>query len=315
MRVAVTGANGYIGSALCKYFFNFGYTVVAIVRKPTSKLPIGVKQLILDDFTKLDVSTLDKAFEQLKDFDALIHAAGIAHSYRKNSKILSRVQEINIQATEIFSQVAEKVCVRRFIFLSSVGVNGNICSNSVSEIDKVNPHNIYTQSKYEAECQLLSLSKSSSMEVIIVRPPMVYSLDAPGNFAKLIRLVKLGLPLPFKHLENQRSVIALDNLLDFLNLCANKDKTPLAKNQIFFVADKHLLSTKEIAEKIAKTMGLKLRMMYISPKVIFWILNLLGKEKLYVSLFESMIVDTSKARSLLGWEPSIDMDQQLKKRN
>lgn len=315
MRVAVTGASGYIGSALSKSLLHSGHQVVALVRQPSSQLPVEMVQLVLGDFAKLEASAVEKAFEQLRGFDALIHTAAMAHSDSQERAYLDQVQQVNVEATAVLSRAAERVGIRRFIFLSSIGVNGSANTKAFSETDKPHPHNFYAQCKYEAEQQLLSLASDNAMEVVIVRPPMVYSQDAPGNFAKLIKLVKLGMPLPFKHLHNQRSVIALDNLLSFLVFCANQQQAPQAKNQVFLIADKRPISTKEMVEKIASSLGLKARMVYISPKILLWFLTLVGKQTFYTRLFGSLQIGTTKAERLLGWQPSVEMSQQLEQRN
>lgn len=315
MRIAITGASGYIGGALSQSLLHAGHQVVALVRQPSSKLPMEVVQLVLGDFAKLQASVVEKTFEQLSGFDALIHTAAMAHSDSQERAYLDQVRQVNVKATAILSQAAEQVGIQRFVFLSSIGVNGNANTKAFSETDKPHPHNFYAQCKYEAEQQLLSPTSDSVMEVVIVRPPMVYSQDAPGNFAKLIKLVKLRLPLPFKRLHNRRSVIALDNLLNFLTLCANHKHTPQAKNQVFLIADKQPISTKEMVEKIASSLGLKARMVYISPKILLWFLTLVGRQKFYTRLFGSLQIETAKAERLLGWQPSVEMDQQLEQRN
>lgn len=311
MKVAITGANGYIGSALSKFLLDSGHQVVALVRQPSSQLPVEMVQLVLGDFAKLEASAVEKAFEQLRGFDALIHTAAMAHSDSQERAYLDQVQQVNVEATAVLSRAAEQVGIRRFIFLSSIGVNGSANTKAFSETDKPHPHNFYAQCKYDSEQQLLALAEKGSTEVVIVRPPMVYSMNTPGNFSKLMKLVELGLPLPVKRLYNQRSVIALDNLLGFLTLCANKEKTPVAKNQVFLVADRQSVSTKEMVEKIASSLGRKPRMVYISPRILLWFFTLVGKRVFYTRLFDSLQISTAKAEKLLGWQPSVDMEQQL----
>jgi len=315
MKVAISGANGYIGRSLSKYLLDAGHHVVALVRQPTHVLPIEITQLVLGDLSDLTLAETEKIFQQIAHFDALVHTAAMAHSDNQETHYLKLIYEVNVEATEVLSKAAEKADIHRFVFLSSIGVNGKSNIKPFSETDQPNPHNFYAQCKYDSEQQLLTLANNSALEVVIVRPPMVYSQNAPGNFAKLTKLVKLGLPLPFKRLNNQRSVIALDNLLSFLTLCADKDHSPAAKNQVFLVADRLPVSTQGMVEKIASSLGRKTHMAYISPKILLLVFKLIGKRVFYTRLFDSLLISTDKAQNLLGWQPSVNMEQQLSCKN
>jgi len=315
MKVAISGANGYIGRALSKFLLDAGHHVVALVRQPTYELPLEITQLVLGDLSDLTLVETEKIFQQIAHFDALVHTAAMAHSDNQQSHYLKLIYKVNVGATEVLSKAAEKVDIHRFVFLSSIGVNGKNNIKPFSETDQPNPHNFYAQCKYDSEQQLLTLANNGAMEVVIVRPPMVYSRNAPGNFSKLTKLVKLGFPLPFKRLNNQRSVIALENLLSFLTLCADKKYSPEAKNQVFLVADRQPVSTKEMAEKIAGSLGRKTHMADISPRVLFWLFKLVGKRVIYTRLFDSLLINTYKAQKLLRWKPHVDMEKQLSYKN
>ena len=315
MKVAITGANGYIGRSLSKFLLDAGHHVVALVRKKTYELPKEIIQLVLGDLSDLTIAKTEIIFQQIAHFDAFVHTAAMAHSDNQKSHYLKLIYEVNVQATEVLSKAAKKADIHRFIFLSSIGVNGKSNIKPFSETDQPNPHNFYAQCKYDSEQQLLTLAKNSVMEVVIIRPPMVYSRNAPGNFAKLTKLVKLGLPLPFKRLNNQRSVIALDNLLIFLTLCADKDHSPAAKNQVFLVSDRQPVSTQVMIEKIANSLGRKTHMAYISPRILLLLFKLVGKRVFYTRLFDSLLISTDKAQKLLGWQPSVNMEQQLSYKN
>jgi len=315
MKVAISGANGYIGRSLSKFLLDKGHHVVALVRKKTYELPSEITQLVLGDLSDLTLAETEIIFQQIAHFDALVHTAAMAHSNNQQGYYLKLIYEVNVRATEVLSKAAEKADIHRFIFLSSIGVNGKSNIKAFSETDQPNPHNFYAQCKYDSEQQLLALTKNSAMEVVIVRPPMVYSRNAPGNFAKLTKLVKLGLPLPFNRLNNQRSVIALDNLLSFLTLCADKEYSPEAKNQVFLVADRQPVSTKEMVEKISSSLGRKTHMADISPRILFWFFTLIGKRVLYTKIFDSLLISTDKALKLLRWKPTVDMEKQLSYKN
>ncbi len=314
MKIAVTGANGYIGSAVVEKLLECNHQVVALVRKKTTYLPDKVEQIIIGDLSKPDlINALECAFQSIDGFDALIHTAALAHNDDKNPDYLALVKQVNVEATMVLAQLADRFNVVRFIFLSSIGVNGGMSTAPFTENDAPNPHNYYSKCKYKAEQGLLSLSAKVKMEVVIIRPPLVYSHHAPGNFARLVNLVESGFPLPLGCIKNKRSLLALDNLVDFLVFCSDQKKTPLAKNQIFLVADGEDISTTELIEKIAFSLNKKSRLIPVNSKIFFIFLKLIGRHKLYTQLFDSLQIDASKAINLLGWPPKVTIYQQLNK--
>ena len=313
MRIAVTGASGFIGSAIVRQLNLSEHQVVALVRNTVHHLPEKVKQIEIGDLSQLDENRLASAFQFVKGFDAIIHTAALAHKKDTRADYVSQVEKVNVQATELLAQFASQYEIGRFVFLSSIGVNGSASTQAFTEQDQPNPHNLYSKCKYQAEQRLLSLASQSDLEAVIVRPPLVYALDAPGNFAKLIKLIKTNLPLPFKSANNQRSFIALDNLVDFLLLCADKKSTPLAKNQVFLIADDQRISTEQLTRNIAGALGVKLHLVYINHKIMLFFLSLVNKKQLYTQLFESLTIDNSKAKTMLNWQPKTTMKQQLNK--
>ena len=313
MRIAVTGANGFIGGAIVRQLILSGHQAVALVRNATHHFPKAVKQIEIGDLSQLDESRLTSVFQSIKGFDAIIHTAALAHKKDMRADYANQVDKVNVQATALLAQLASQFEIGRFIFLSSIGVNGSVSTQAFIEQGPPNPHNLYSKCKYQAEQRLLSLASQSDLEVVIVRPPLVYALDAPGNFAKLIKLIKTTLPLPFKNTNNQRSFIALDNLVDFLLLCADEKSTPLAKNQVFLIADDQSISTEQLTRNIAGALGVKLHLVYINHKILLFFLSLVNKKQLYTQLFESLTIDNSKAKAMLNWQPKTTMEQQLNK--
>jgi len=312
MKIAVTGANGYIGRAVVARLLSHKHQVVALVRQKSTHLPDAAKQIIMCDLSHPDlVKKSESVFQQLQDFDAIIHAAALAHSHNNQPDHLTLVHQVNVEATLNLARLAQHANIRRFVFLSSIGVNGNRSITPFIETNQPNPHNHYARCKYEAEQGLLQLAKQSSIEVVIVRPPLVYGYDAPGNFAKLRRLIQSGVPLPLGNVQNQRSLLALDNLTDFLMLCADYTHSPKAKNQVFLVADSVSMSTTELVQKIAISMRKRARFIPMASSVLQFMIRVMGKQENYVSLFESLQVNTNKAKDLLGWQPSVGIDQQL----
>ncbi|MDQ6995183.1 MAG: GDP-mannose 4,6-dehydratase, partial [Mariprofundaceae bacterium] len=241
----------------------------------------------------------------------VIHAAARVHVMKDDScDPLAEFRKVNVDGTLNLARQAAKAGVQRFIFLSSIGVNGNYTSKPFTENDPVTPHDPYSIAKYEAELALIALGKAEGMEIVIIRPPLVYACHAPGNFKKLIETVDKGLPLPLGAVHNQRSLVALDNLVDFICLCT---KHPKAANEVFLISDGEDVSTTELLQKVAKAMGKKARLMPVPVPFMRFVAKLLGKSDVADRLFGSLQIDSSKAHNLLGWQPVITMDEQLTK--
>ncbi len=202
--------------------------------------------------------------------------------------------------------------VRRFVFVSSIGVNGLETGHGQGffEADKPNPHNAYALSKWEAEQGLMQIATATGLEVVIIRPPLVYGPDAPGNFGSLMRAVQRGWPLPLGAVHNQRSLVALDNLVDFIITCITH---PQAANQTFLVSDGQDLSTTELVRGMSQAAGVPSRLL----PVPVWALRagalLLGKGDAVQRLCGNLQMDISKARSLLGWVPPVSVQEGLRR--
>jgi len=240
----------------------------------------------------------------------VIHTAGRAHVLRETSiDPLAEFRRVNVEATLNLAQQATEAGVRRFIFISSIGVNGNFSETPFTETDIPHPVEPYAISKFEAEQGLHQISQSSGMEVVIIRPPLVYGPDAPGNFKRLMQLAQQGIPLPLGAIHNKRSLVALDNLVDLIMLCLSH---PAAANQIFLAGDGEDLSTTDLLRHIRSALGKPVRLFSVSPRLLKWGASLIGKPELAQRLYESLQVDISKARQLLGWTPPVDINNYLK---
>ena len=200
--------------------------------------------------------------------------------------------------------------VGRFIFLSSIGVNGNQNIRPFLESDIPNPKEPYAISKHEAEQGLLKFTKNSSLEVVIIRPPLVYGSNSPGNFGRLIQWAsdKFMLPLPFGAVNNDRSLIAIDNLVSFIIVCTLH---PKSANEIFLISDGDSLSTTKLLKRVARAFNKKAILLPVPISWMVFAAKLLGKEADAVRLFSSLAVDSNKARDLLDWHPVTTMDEQL----
>jgi nucleoside-diphosphate-sugar epimerase len=328
MKVLLTGATGFVGKALIENLLFESFKVEVLVRQPAEKLPLSVKQVVVGDLTGL---TLEDCSSLLKNsfngVDVVVHAAARVHVMNDDAfDPLAEFRRVNRDATLVLAGLASELGVKRFIFLSSIGVNGNNNKKAFTENDPASPHDLYAISKYEAEQGLLALAKKRHMEVVIIRPPLIYGPNAPGNFGSLFKWIGRPIPLPFGSIHNQRSLIALDNLVSFISLCANRENSPKAANQVFLISDGEDVSTTQLLRKIVKALkGSSSRLhnslndnhhawlVPIPVSIMTFVAKLLGKGAMVNRLFSSLQIDSSKARNLLGWSPVVTMDEQLKK--
>ncbi len=311
MKIIVTGAIGFIGRAVVDALIDKNITVVALVRQHSVVLPSEVEQILID-YKMLLSEHLDESIDYaMHGADALIHLAARAHIMNDSAEnSLAEFRKVNTDGTLSLARKAVDAGIKRFIFISSIGVNGNNNSSPFVEQDDPNPQEPYVISKFEAEQSLLELQKETGMEVTIIRPPLVYGENTPGNFSTLIKWSVKGVPLPFGAIDNQRSFIALDNLVSFIIHCV---KHPKAANEVFLISDGEDVSTTELLRKVATAFGKKPLLLPVPVSLMTWVAKLLGKQDIANRLFGSLQVDSSKARQLLDWKPVITMDEQLKK--
>jgi len=299
-QVLVTGANGFIGRRLVQVLSAHGYIVRRCTRNFSEDSDVAVGEIGPDT----DWSTA------IAGISTVIHLAGRAHILNETiSDPLEEFRRINVDGSLSIARQAEAAGAKRFIFISSIGVNGNQNISPFTEDDIPRPQEFYALSKLEAEEGLRRIAESSCMEVVIIRPPLVYGPGAPGNFKRLIQAVVKGVPLPLGSVNNRRSFVALDNLVDLILTCIDH---PSAANQTFLVADGEDLSTSELLRRIADAFG-KTVLLFPTP---VWLLKvaatLAGKQNIIRSLCGSLQIDISKSRELLNWEPPMSVDRALK---
>lgn len=316
MKYLVTGATGFVGNALVHCLLERGIDIMAGVRKETIDLPSSVLQMVVGDLSVMTDDTLALNNMLFDGVDTVIHTAARVHVMNDNaSDPLTEFRKMNRDATLVLARVATDSGVKRFVFISSIKVNGEMTSPdcSFSPSDENIPTDPYGLSKYEAEQGLFALAKETCMEVVIIRPPLVYGAGVKANFASMMNWLKKSVPLPFGAIHNKRSLVALDNLVDFITLCADREKSPKAANQVFLISDNEDVSTTQLLRKVAKSLNKRAWLIPIPVGLMIFAAKLIGKGDIANRLFGSLQVDSSKARDLLGWQPVITMDEQLQK--
>lgn len=305
-NILVTGASGFVGRALCKELLKHNYSIRAAIRQ-------GV--VFNDDCDIVTIPTIDAETDwslALSGVDAVVHLAARVHVMNDRAlNPLAEFRKVNVDATLNLARQAVNAGVKRFIFVSSVKVSGELSSlnQPLKESDFPHPEDPYGLSKYEAELGLFDLVSEVGLEVVIIRPPLVYGPGVKANFASMLRAVKNGLPLPLGSIHNKRSFVYVGNLVSLILLCI---KHPAAANQVFLVSDGQDLSTTELLHFCANAFSRKARLIPVSQKLIMVIASILGKSDLAQRLCGTLQVDISKAKGLLGWQPIITVSDGLK---
>lgn len=306
-RILVTGGSGFLGRAICAKLASAGHFVRASVRGSCAGEMLSGIEVTQGEL----MPTYDWSLS-LQDVGLVIHAAARVHVLLERTEDpLDEFRAVNVTSTLNFARQAAAAGVQRFIFLSSVGVNGGSTDGrAFSELDRPRPHTPYAISKYEAEQGLREIAIQTGMELVIVRPPLVYGPSAPGNFGRLVRAMARGWPLPIGAIQNQRSFIGLDNLVDFICTCLQH---PQAANEIFLVSDDEDLSTPDLVRRMSSYMGRPARLV----SVPMWLLRIggviLGRTDAVQGLCGSLCVDVDKARCLLGWRPPLTLNEGLRR--
>ena len=304
--VLITGANGFVGHAVTLKLRQH-QSVRAALRQRDFPLPHDV------DIVEGSLSTNWDWSKALADVSAIIHCAARVHVMSESVKDpLTEFRRVNVEGTLNLARQAAQAGVRRFVFVSSIKVNGEAteagCAFTADDVPA--PLDPYGVSKLEAELGLRELSAHTGMEVVIVRPPLIYGPGVKANFALMMRWVARGVPLPLGSIYNARSMVAIDNLVDLLITCL---KAPAAADQTFLVSDGQDVSTTELLRRTAKAMG---KTALLLPVPVSWLelgAALLNKQALAQRLCGSLQVDIEKNRRLLGWWPPLTLDQGLKK--
>jgi nucleoside-diphosphate-sugar epimerase len=305
-RVVVTGASGFVGREFFAEAASRGIALRGITRSPCD-LITGVENVVVGG---IDGNTNWQ--DVLAGGEVVVHLAARVHVMQEATAApLAEFRWVNVQGTLNLARQAAAAGVRRFVFISSIGVNGaETFEQPFAAHDVAAPHSSYALSKYEAELGLHALASETGMEVVIIRPPLVYGPGAPGNLGSLMHWLQRGVPLPFGAINNQRSLVALANLVDLIVTCIDH---PAAANQTFLVSDGEDLSTTQLLRRMGQAMGKPAWLIPVPPALLKAGAALVGKPELAQRLCGSLQVDISRTRELLGWNPPISVDEGLRR--
>jgi UDP-glucose 4-epimerase len=308
MKVLITGVNGFVGNALWRRLdAEPGIQAVGSVRSPEAARRHPQWSAVGELAATTDWSAL------VAGVDVVVHTAARVHVLDDAAADpLAEFQRVNVQGTLRLARQAQAAGVGRFVFVSSVKVNGESTPGGrpFTADDRPAPLDAYGVSKHEAERALRELASQTGMELVIVRPPLVYGPGVKANFASMMRWLGRGMPLPLGAVNNRRSLVALDNLVDLLVTCL---RHPAAAGQTFLVSDGEDVSTTQLLRRMGAALGRPARLLPVPPSWLEWGAARIGKGDVARRLCGSLQVDITKTRDLLGWRPPLSLDEGLKK--
>jgi nucleoside-diphosphate-sugar epimerase len=303
-RVLVTGATGCVGQALCTKLALQGYRVRAAVRGG-SPAPPGADECAPVD----DIGEQTDWSVALRGVDAVVHLAARSHIIRDSSKNAELYFRTNARGTERLAEAAAHSGVERLVFLSSVKVNGEeTLSGAFSARDKPKPADAYGMSKWAAEQAIAEVMKRAGLNAVVVRSPLVYGPGVKANFLRMLRWVDRGWPLPLGAIDNRRSIVCIWNLCDLL---AHAIKMPAALGGTWMVSDGEDVSTPELLRRIAHAMNRRARLIRLPIAALSWMSHLTSRGEEIQRLYGSLVVDIAETRQILGWNPSVSMNDAI----
>jgi nucleoside-diphosphate-sugar epimerase len=308
MKVLVTGASGFVGGAVAARLAADGIQARAAVRRPDAPIPAGTERIQVADLTAdTDWSSATRGV------DVVVHAAARVHVMRdRAADPLTEFRRANVAGTLALARQAAASGVARFVFLSSIKVNGEETTRGrpYTADDPPAPVDPYGVSKHEAEQGLRALADDTGMEVVIIRPVLVYGPGVKGNFKTMLQLVRSGMPLPLAAVKNSRSLVAVENLVD---LIVHLLEHPAAANRVLLVSDGEDLSTPDLLRRAAAAMGRPSRLVPVPTTLLLTLARMLGRRAVVQRLCGDLQVDVSATRALLDWTPPISVDEGLRR--
>lgn len=305
-KLLVTGASGFVGRRLLGVLRERRRDAVGVYRSPPSGLGAQAVMQVpgIDDKTRWLV-------DELRPFDAVVHLAARVHAGRSEPGDDELHRLVNLEGTLNLARQAAAAGVRRFVFVSSIKVNGEQTEpgRPFTAQDPPRPADAYARSKHEAEQALLELASRSAMEVVVVRPVLVYGPGVKANFNTMMRWLRRGVPLPLGAIDNRRSFLALDNLVDLLIRCVDH---PGAANRVFLAADGEDLSTPELLRRMGTALGHPARLLPVPVPLLEAAAALVGRSEVAQRLCSSLQADTVATRRDLQWQPPFGVDEQLR---
>ena len=316
-RVLVTGANGFLGKAVSHGLAEAGYIVRRAIRNNFDQIDdkdieINTKnsKVNINDEVAI-VGNIDPDTDwsdALEGVDVIVHLAARVHIMKEEiSDPLHEFRQVNTLGSKNLAQSAAGSQVNRLVYVSTVKVNGEHTDDApFVETNIPNPQDPYAVSKWEAEQALMDIAKQTGLEVVIIRPPLVYGPGVKGNLLRLIRWIDMGIPLPFRNVDNRRSFIGVDNLVDFITKCSLH---PQAAGEIFLISDENDLSTTELIKKLAYSLNKPVYLFPIPINIIRTFSKIIRKRGPIDRLFGSLQIKSEKARCLLNWTPPFSVDE------
>ncbi|WP_460120623.1 UDP-glucose 4-epimerase family protein [Pseudomonas sp. H3_G09] len=304
-KVLVTGANGFVGEALAfRLLVDKVYTVIAAARGATR----------LQGLCQVEPFDLNQPLllSSLRNVEVVVHCAARVHVMNDSSADpLNEFREVNVQGTLRLARSAAASGVKRFIFISSIKVNGEStqAGKPFTALDQPNPSDSYGVSKYEAEIALQQLACETAMEVVVIRPPLVYGPGVKANFLNMLDWLDRGVPLPLGSIYNRRSLVAINNLISLIVRCIDH---PAAANQTFLVSDGEDLSTSQLLRRLSEALGKPARLLPVPEWILKVSASIVRKSAVIQRLCGSLQVDIQKNRDLLGWTPPVNVDTAMR---
>lgn len=309
-KFLVTGSNGFVGNALCLELIRRGFALRAATRKDCAS-QIKVEGVVIEDIVVADINSKADLSKAVLNCDVVVHLAARVHVMQDfSTDPLSEFRKVNVAATELLARCAAANGAKRFVYVSSIKVNGEETEpqKCFSERGIPKPQDPYGISKWEAEQVLRRVATETGLEIVVIRPPLVYGQRVKGNFLQLLRLVSKGIPLPLAAIKNRRDFIYVGNLVDALITCATH---PNAAGKTYLVSDGEAVSTPDLLRSLAKAMGVSSRLFYVPVWMLKLAGKLLGKSAHVGRLVSSLQVDSSKIRRELDWVPPYSLAEGL----